>query len=153
MTMDPNSFLVQNSIFIPEDDVYIVSTHRHDFVTHTFRDGRSISVDGGNGPSGYARRVGDLYDLDEEGKYVEWLVISTDPFEPTVVDRLLWGHRGVKGDQPLSYRPIKELAARPGGVNHMRNILANCLDISPLHKRVVEYWLARHGAAQEVIEG
>ena len=59
------------------------------------------------------------------------------------MNRLLWGTRGKDGSQPMTYRPIRELAQRPDGVEHLRAILKNCLNIAPLHKRVVEYWLDR----------
>lgn len=151
MAMDPNSQLWQNAIYIPEDDLYLKSSHQHDYVEHVFtkEPKRTIALDGG---LEYCRRVGDLYDLDEEGRYVEWIVVSTDSFD-VIAQKLLWGTRGKNGDEPLTYRPIKELAARPDGIAHMKAILANCLNIGPLHKRVVEYWLAHNEATREVIEG
>jgi len=132
--------LTQNSVYIPEDDLYIVSHHTHDYVEHTFRDGKTIAVDGG---LDYGRRTGDLYELDEARRYQEWCLTTEDAFEPTIVNRLLWGTRGKDGSQPMTYRPIRELAQRPDGVEHLRAILKNCLNIAPLHKRVVEYWLDR----------
>lgn len=144
------SHLIQNAVRIPEDDLYLKSEHQHDFVSHTFKDGLVLDIDGG---LAYCKRGGDLYKLlDPVARYEEWCLTTDDPFEH-IADRLLWGTRGKAGDQPLTYRPIKELAARPEGIEHMRAILQNCLNIAPLHKRVVEHWLAWNEVAQEVIEG
>lgn len=134
------SHLITNAVYIPEDDIYLVSTHRHDFVCHKLRDGKEICVDGGTGPEGYGRRVGDLNELDDAKRYIEHCVMSDDPFE-RIAEMLLWGHRGKDGDQPLSYRPIKELAHRSDGINHLQAILDNCLNASPVHQRVIRYWL------------
>jgi len=141
--------LIQNAVYIKEADLYIKSNHRHDFVTHTFKDGRTLSLDGG---LDYPRRVGDLLSLVDDGAYEEMCLNTETPFEE-IADKLLWGTRGKDGTQPLTYRPIKELASKPDGINHMRAILANCPAIGPWHKRVVQHWLAWHEVAQEVIEG
>ncbi len=136
------STLIQNAAYCIEDDVYIISTHRHDYVTHVFRDGLKLSLDGGAGPDGYTRRVGDLYKLlDPVARYEERCLLDSEPFEH-IAEHLLWGTRGKAGDEPLSYRPIKELAYRAEGIEHLRAILRNCPAIGPFHKRVVEHWLA-----------
>lgn len=132
--------LLQNAVFVPEDDLYVVSTHQHDYVEHTFKDGLTIAVDGG---LAYLRRAGDFIPLDRDNRYEEYCLNDAEPFEGWITERLLWGHRGKDGTQPLTYRPIKELAYAPDGVNHMKAILANCLNINPMHKRVVQFWLAR----------
>jgi hypothetical protein len=137
---DTSPALLQNGIFIPEDDLYLVSTHRHDYVCHKLSDGKEICVDGGRE---YARRAGDLFELSEAERYVEMCLVEGEPFEGWITERLLWGTRDKDGSQPMRYRPIKELAQAPDGAAHMRAILDNCLNISPLHKRVVEYWLAK----------
>lgn len=132
------SRLLQNALWIPEDDVYLKSGHQHDFVTHVFRDGLSIAVDGG---LEYCRREGDLYKLLEPvARYEERCLSTDDPFSH-IAEHLLWGTRGKAGDEPLTYRPIKELASRPDGIAHMKAILQNCPNIAPLHRRVVQYWL------------
>lgn len=137
--------LHQNAIYIPEDDLYLISSHVHDYREHKLRDGKTIAVDGGKE---YARRAGDLEQLSDAERYHEYLVTDLDPFEPVVVDRLLWGTRGKDGKSEMRFRPIKELAHAEDGINHMQAILDNCLNISPLHKRVVEYWLAKRKAEQ-----
>lgn len=132
--------LIQNAVHIPEDDTFIVSTHRHDYVTHTFKDGSSIAVDGG---LEYARRAegkaGDLWKLDETKRYEEYCLADDEPFG-WIADRLLWGTRGKDGTEPLTYRTIQELAYREGGLSHMYAILDNATP-GPWHTKVIEYWI------------
>lgn len=133
------SQLLQNSLYIPEDDLYLVSLNRHDFNCHTLRDSKKICIDGGKE---YCRRAGDLFELDEAGRYIECCLMDDQPFE-YIADRLLWGSAGKDGTQPMTFRPIKEWAHKPDGENHLKAILLNCPKISIFHKRVIEYWLAR----------
>ena len=128
--------LLQNAIYIPDKDLFLKSEHTHDYVCHEFDDGETICIDGG---LDYAKRGGDFEKID--GRYEEYCLASDGTFEGHITDRLLWGTRGKDGNSPLEYRTIKELAHRPDGLNHMKAILANCLNIAPMHKRVVEYWV------------
>ena len=128
------SQLIQNAAFIPEDDVYIVSSHQHGFVTHVFRDKLELSVDGG---LAYCRRAGDLYKLSDANRYEEYCLTEEDPFE-VVSERLLWGSRGKDGTSPLTFRPIKELS-----LDHLKAILANVPSIASTHKLVIKYWVER----------
>lgn len=139
------SEIIQNAVFISEADLYLKSEHRHDYVSYTFKDGLVLDLDGG---LDYCKRAGDLYKLlDPVERYQEMCLSTDDPFSH-IAEHLLWGTRGKAGDEPLTYRPIKELAARPDGLQHMEAILKNCLNINPLHKRVVQHWLAHHEAAK-----
>lgn len=135
--------LIQNAIWIIKPDIYLVSSHRHDFRAYEFDEiepgtGRklSIAVDGGDGPYGYARRVGALYDSNRLRLYEERCLTTEDPFE-RIAEWLVWGTRGKDGKSPLRFRPIKEFTT-----DHLEAILANCPDIGPWHKKVVEHWLA-----------
>lgn len=131
--------LLQNSLYVPEDDIYLISTHVHDFRCHKLRDSKEICVDGGKE---YCRRVGDLFELDEAGRYVEFCLTDDQPFE-YIAERLLWGSMGKDGTQPMTFRPIKEWAHKPDGENHLRAILATQHTMGAYHRKVVEYWLAR----------
>jgi len=134
------SQLLQNAVRIIGEDLYLKSEHQHDYVSHAFKDvvpPLHIDVDGG---LAYAKRSSEDF-LRAEPLYEEWVLTTDDPFDH-IAAHLLWGTRGPAGDQPLTYRPIKELAYRQGGIDHLKAILANCLNISPIHKRVVEHWLA-----------
>lgn len=134
------SQLIQNAVFIPAEDLYLVSSHTHDYVVHCFAGVEpplELGIDGG---VSYAKRDGDFMRLD--GLYEEWCLTTEDPFEGWITDRLLWGTRGKDGMQPLTYRPIKELAHRPDGLNHLQAILDNA-NPGPWHRQVVEWWMDR----------
>lgn len=130
--------LLQNAVWIPEDDTYLVSSSVHDYVTHVFEKDPSLSISTDGGLE-YAKRGGDFIKLDE--RYQEWCLTTDDPFEPTVVDKLLWGTL-IKPAQDVAeirvFRPIKEFS-----LPHLQAILKNCSQIGALHKRVVEYWAAK----------
>ena len=128
--------IIQNAIHILGEDIYLKSEHVHHYVTHTFPDGLTISIDGG---TEYCKRSGDFEKI--EGRYEECCLHEESPFEGWVTDSLLWGSRGKDGKTPLFYRPIKDFALREDGLAHMKAILANVLCINPLHKRVIEYWV------------
>ncbi len=126
------SQLLQNALYVPEDDVYLVSSHQHDFVTHSFKDGFHISVDGGRE---YARREGDMYKLSDANRYVEYCLSDEDPIE-VILDRLLWGSHGKDGKQPVTFRPIKDLE-----LDHLKAIIATQDHLSPIHAQVIQYWI------------
>ena len=67
--------ILQNAVYIPEDDVFIKSCHTHDYVEHLFKDGKTIAVDGG---TSYARRAGDLFELSEANRYEEYTLTDED---------------------------------------------------------------------------
>ena len=127
--------IIQNAVHIPEVDLFLVSTHASDFVQYDFSDAPNdgIAVDGG---LEFVRRYGDLYRLDNAKRYEEYTLTSEDPFEPVIVNRLLWGTRGKDGDKPLTFRLIASLT-----LDHLEAIIANCPNIGSWHKRVVEYWI------------
>lgn len=123
--------LIQNAVYIPEDDVYLVSTHVHDFRNHTFKDGLHYAVDGG---TEYSRYVADL---GTEARVVDFRLYDSDDYNK-INDMLLWGNRGKKGDQPLVFRPIKELAT-----DHLEAIVDNCPYASPIAFKVIHHWLRK----------
>jgi len=126
--------LLQNAAYVYEEDLYLVSSHVHDYIEHTLAADSSVLIlDGGRE---YCRRGGDFIRLDAQNRYQEYCLTDEDPFE-VIAAKLLWGTRGKDGKQPLRFRPIKEFE-----VDHLRAILANCPNIGPAHKRVVEHWLA-----------
>lgn len=127
--------LIQNAVHIPESDLFVVSSHTYDDVIHTFSNGLQLGIEGG---LDYAKRDGDFRKL--EGLYTEWCLTDEDCFEGWITDRLLWGTRGKGGDQPLTYRPIKELANRPDGLAHMQAILDNA-NPGVWHRWVIEWWI------------
>lgn len=127
--------LLQQAVFIPDQDIYLKSCHQHDFVSHKWLSKNGIerfyALDGG---TSYCRRVGDL-DL-KDTEVIDWCVYDTDTFE-TAAAKLLWGTRGVKGDQPLRYRPISSLT-----LTHLKAILKTQPQIKgTVVEKVIKHWI------------
>ena len=122
---------------------YLHSRHRHDYVSFDFGDGSYIFIDGGdiNNGGGYYSRS-NIYV--QEGtpayrngwKIESWNLSNEDSFEK-ICERLLWGHRGKDGKQPLTKAPLNSFSKE-----HLQAIIDNVAGINPLHKAVVQYLLA-----------
>ncbi len=132
--LPPRPQLVQNAVWIAEEDVYLKSSHQHDYVSHSWTDSkgvpRHLSIDGG---CAYVKKVGDFHLGPDH--LVDWCLYEDSPFE-AVAEALLWGTFGPKGDQPLRWRPISTLE-----LNHLIAIRDTQHHISPLTRRVVEHWI------------
>jgi hypothetical protein len=116
------SFILQNAIYIPSKDLYLISLHRHHF---------NIDLDTGcacDGGKDYLKRTGD------RALWTDWSVMSDTP-DLTKHHRLLWGTRGKDGKEPISFRPISSLE-----LDHLKAILANC-SVSPLTEETIKYWI------------
>ena len=126
--------LIQNAFYVPEADKFYSSINTHDFTGHVFPDGREYFVDGG---LSYRRVVGDFPSLEKEGKIVDYTLYAEDGVAPTqdILDRLLWGTRGVESKGKLTFRPIKEL-----GHSHLRALL-DYIPENNIRRKCVEYWL------------
>ena len=92
--------LVSNKIRTPDGSI-LQSFHRHDYVTHIDANGEEYMVDGG---LSYLRR--NTYKIPFE----DLSVYNTDPFE-LVREEFHWGTYGKNGDQPLTYKPLKDLTS------------------------------------------
>lgn len=106
--------IIQNAVKITEDGVvtYLVSSHRHHYNRHTFKDGSYFAVDGG---CEYIRRGfgGDLTD-----KNIEDYNLSEKSYLEEISQKLLWGTRGKSGKDKVTYVPISTLSQQ-----HLKNIL------------------------------
>ena len=123
--------IIQNAVMIIEDwpDVsFLVSSHVHDFRTHTFHDGTSISVDGGRD---YIKRCGPP---NWAGLGTKWMEFNLDDKEPFIVikNRLLWGTRGKDGRQPHKWVRLMDCSTE-----HLQAIL-DTQAISPLYRDVIK---------------
>ena len=100
--------IIQNAIKITEnhpEEYFLVSSHRHDYVTYTFKNGKSVSVDGGSGEGGYLRRAY-TDKLDYGTLWMEWNVDDKEPLS-AIKEKLLWGTYGKDGKSPLKYVLLK----------------------------------------------
>lgn len=84
------------------DGTILQSFDRHHFVEY-----KGCSVDGGL--SGYTRVSGDLENC---------CVFTDSPFD-RIREGFHWGTRGKNGDQPLTYKPLKDL-----DTDHIEAIIA-----------------------------
>lgn len=92
--------LILNRIQTP-DGTILTSYHRHDYVTHTDKNGLEYMVDGGHD---YARR-----NVHVTAPYIEMSVYSDAPFEE-IRKVYCRGGRGKNGDQPLTWVPMCEMS-------------------------------------------
>jgi hypothetical protein len=123
----------QNAIHIPHKNLFLVSYHRHDFITYTHDDGRYIFIDGG---SDYIRVGGNL-ELYKEGIVMNWCTDSDFNNLDEIRTMALWGTRGKDGKQPLAWKPIFTFKRA-----HLRAIKKNCAHyMHPILLDVVKYWL------------
>jgi hypothetical protein len=132
-----SKFIIQNAIYVPEKDLYVISGHCHDYREITLDDGKTFMIDGGRD---YFRSGGD-FDLLTSGRVIKFHLESTDSFTEKIVPMLLWGNRGINGDQPVSFRPLESYTT-----DHLKAIKANCPNASRYHKLVVHHILYKRGA-------
>lgn len=116
-TIIDNPKIYQNAV--RKDGVFYQSRFRHDFVE--FAGG---FIDGGKD---YIRRGGYGYE--------DFSVYENDSLE-VMVDKLLWGTRGINGDQPLKWILLKDAET-----DHLKSILANVPNIGPKHLEVINFIL------------
>ena len=119
--------IIQNALWIPETDTFIKSLDRHDFVSVNYN-GHLVAVDGGTDyfrstiPTGYLAT----------GEVVSYHLTTNSTIEE-VKQKLLWGTRGKKGDEPLTWRPIRSLQ-----LDHLIAIWDNVPNLDPLVKFVIK---------------
>jgi hypothetical protein len=125
--------ILQNAVFIPAENIYLKSTHVHDFNGHEWIGAYglkcSLFVDGGNF---YIRRV-----VSDGVHYEDWSLTESDPID-RVVSRLLWRTFGPKGDQTPKWVPLAECTTA-----HLRAILETQPHVrGQLVERVIRHLLA-----------
>lgn len=124
--------LIQNALYFPDHDYYLISRHIHDYVIFEYLPGHIAMTDGG---TSYIRRsvippahnhLVVPYDLDESSPITE------------VQTRLLWGSLPLDKSLPQvhTHRPIRLLIKE-----HLAAILVNVPGLNPLHQEVIEHWL------------
>ena len=137
--------ILQNALKISKgrEVHYLHSRHCHDYVSFDFGDGSFVFIDGGdinNGGGYYSRSniyVQEGAPVYRNGWKIEsWNLTNEDSFEK-ICERLLWGHRGKDGKQPLTKAPLNSFSKE-----HLQAIIDNVAGINPLHKAVVQYLLA-----------
>lgn len=130
----PEPRLLQNALYFPAHDRYITSSSVHSWVRFEYLPGHKASTDGG---LEYLHRT---VTPPEHAHLVVPYDLSTDSPIEEIRERLLWGSlpRDKAAPPVYTYRPIRLLSR-----DHLRNILKSCPNASPLHREVIEYWLAK----------
>jgi hypothetical protein len=96
-----------NSIRTPDGTV-LVSRHRHDYVSHTDKNGEIYFVDGGH----------DYLHRSTNKEQAEDLSVSFDDNFDKVREVFEWGTYGKDGKQPLTYVKLKDME-----VGHIKAVL------------------------------
>ena len=113
--------LIYNALKTP-DGTIIESRHRHDYVTHTDKNGKEYMIDGG---LDYVRSSANG---DEE-----YLTVSMDDSHDKVREACKWGTYGINGDQPLSYITLCDMTT-----DHIEAVIKNVPSINPAIKIAME---------------
>jgi hypothetical protein len=108
--MENTMAILRNSIRTPDGTV-LISTNRHDYVTHVDANGETYMVDGG---LDYQRGS-----LNKEKP--EYLHLTSDSPHELLRTEVTWGTRGPDGTQELTYVPIANMSS-----NHLQAVLDNC---------------------------
>jgi len=100
--------IILNMIRTPDGKI-LVSGSVHDYKTYTDANGFKYMVDGGRQ---YLRR-----NVVREAPYEELSLYEGDP-HVVIRESFTWGNRGVNGDQPLVFNPLKDL-----DIDHIKAII------------------------------
>lgn len=93
------SNIIQNAIYIPALDRYLISRHIHDYQEARLPDDSTVSIDGG---LDHLSRNGNISQAVE-------MSLSDEDSDETVYQRLLWGTRGVLGNEPLKWIRVADM--------------------------------------------
>ena len=99
--------VIANALITP-DGTILQSYHRHDYKTYTDKNGEEYMIDGG---TDYCRS-----NVNKEP--AQYITITMEDSHSTRRKWFHWGTRGVNGDQPLVWKPLKEL-----DTDHIKSIL------------------------------
>ena len=123
--------LIQNAIYLPDVDVYLCSTFRHDFKEYIYPDGSSIYVDGGieYQRMGIEGNIGCI-------NYEDYCLYDDSPFE-LIVEKKLWGVYDKKNNV-LNYRPLRTLDNQ-----HLKAILIECPYAPLIVTKVIDHLLSQ----------
>lgn len=115
--------IILNSIKTP-DGTILKSSHVHDFVTHLDKNGKRYGVDGGRDD---LHRIGDTQDCEDLSISIDQTNIKDEIVR--IREHITWGTRGKDGDQPLEFKPLKDLDTEH--LNNLRNNYEGLSRIDP----------------------
>lgn len=107
-------FIKQNAVRNVSTGEIIISRHRHDYATS--KDGKYF-LDGG---TDYTRT-----NIPFKSDEWEWLTLDNKYDKIDVIkDKFVWGTRGKNGDEPLTYRFMKDFTE-----DHLRAIILHIMEV------------------------
>ena len=137
-----NNSLLQNAIFWPAANLYIKSSHRHDYTGHSMVIAgvkTDLFLDGG---LDYRRVVSSGNPV-----YQDFSLWEDSPFD-MVAERFLWGTYGKNGDQPLRWVPLKECET-----DHLQAILKTQPHVrGGIIEQIIKHWLNWRGVKPAALE-
>jgi hypothetical protein len=125
------------SALITPDGTILQSYHRHDYKTYTDKNGEEYMIDGG---VDYCRS-------NVNNEPAQYITVTME--DPHSLRRkwFHWGTRGVNGDQPLVWKPLKDL-----DTDHIKAILSTQYHIGEHLIELFEDELHfRHDALGEIV--
>jgi len=114
--------ILQNAIRTP-DGTLLVSAYRHDYVVHKDANGEQYMIDGG---AEYFRASSHHKNPPEINH------VTTDMPFARQREFLVWGSRGINGDQPLTHIKLKDM-----DTSHIEAVLKT-QNISPERRAIME---------------
>ena len=121
--------IIQNAVYVPEQNVYLKSANRHDYIVFESQ-GDSFFIDGGNE---YLRRS---FRSDVDLGFVDYTLTNESSLQE-IYDKLLWGTYGKKGNEPLRWLPIRTLEE-----SHLKAILNQVPNVHPLIVATIRHHLS-----------
>ena len=136
--------IIQNAV--RSHNIVYRSAHRHDWVSFTDELGMEGFIDGG---TDYIRISGEWTKNPFKHGVIDMSLYSDSP-TTDILNKLTWGTHGVNVNQPLVWRPIRELE-----LPHLEAILRTQVGLRPLTIEVIQYWIKQYQdmlAANPVLE-
>lgn len=128
--VDDSGQLIQNAVRVRHTGEILVSKHQHDFIEFDSPYG-PCAIDGGRA---YMRRLGNPKAWDE---------LAVSAALPTFLKakQLVWGTRGIRGDEPLRFILLCEATT-----DHLKAILANGTPGEAHHRAIIHILKERDGS-------
>lgn len=128
MPIEPVNSIIQNAIKHTSSNTILMSIHRWDYKSLELPNGSMISVDGG---LDYLKGT---YQHPEVENLSVWKFDSIEE----KANKLLWGTRGIDGEQPVVFKPLISLTEE-----HLEAILKTQLKISKDYKEAITFILVK----------
>ena len=122
------SKIIQNALYCTKCKIFIQSNSVHDYQLCNCKiEQKQCMVDGGR----------DYIRTSISKNQIEFHVYDNMSISE-MAEKLLWGTRGINGDQPLKWKLLMDCHT-----GHLQAILNNVLNVGKYHKLVIKYLLEK----------